>query len=124
MSGLRRKAVVKSKPRDRQRKINLNDLVGVRHMHFCSDRDCRLVYEDSCTEPESSGLCDYCRTGSRSAYMPVRDPQECCLDNCKQVTDPNRLVTFQLAGPGPWFQCKTCARCHGWPCTTERTTHG
>lgn len=119
MAGLRRKALIKTLPKNKTSRVNLDDLVGVRHMHFCADRSCRLVYEDSCIEPETGDLCPTCKGRERSAYMPYRDPQECCLDNTKQVTFPPDFIRFQIAGPGPWFQCKTCARCHGWPCTTS-----
>lgn len=115
---MRRKAVIKHKRVDRTERVEIRALAGIRHLHFCLDRECRLIYEDTCNTPEHNQLCDVCRGRQRSVYMPVRDPQECCLDNCEQVTRKSALLTHQLAGPGPWFQCKTCARCHGWPCTT------
>lgn len=120
MSSLRRKALVKGLPvnKDRGGRLNLTKLAGVAHFHFCSDRECRLIYEDSCDTPEVNGRCEPCRGRTRSRYLPVRDPQECCIDNCVQITYRPLLITHQLAGPGPWFQCKTCARAHGWPCTT------
>lgn len=94
-----------------------NGLRGKYHRHFCADRDCRLFYEDHCDEPEVNGRCQHCRGTSR-AHAAVMDPQECCIDNCKQVLLSDDLLRYQLAGPGPWFQCKTCARTHGWPCST------
>jgi hypothetical protein len=87
------------------------------HFHFCSDRACRLIYEDNCADPERNGRCPSCRGTTRNNLL-VRDPQECCLDNCVQITDRDVLLAHKLAGPGPWFICKTCARSHGWPCVT------
>ena len=86
------------------------------HFHFCSDRDCRLIYEDACPEPQTNHLCQACR-GHRRGLITPRDPQECCLGNCEQVIAPDDLLRYALAGPGPWFQCRTCRRSHGWPCT-------
>lgn len=91
-------------------------LRSVPHLHFCSDRDCRLIYEDNCNTPETNERCQNCRGTTRGLMVP-RDPQECCIGNCVQVTDPRELRRYSLAGPGPWFQCRTCVRSHGWPCT-------
>lgn len=93
-----------------------NKLRDSPHFHFCSNRDCRLIYEDNCHEPETNHPCQVCR-GTTRGLMLTRDPQECCLGNCLQVTDPNQLLRYSLGGPGPWFQCRTCIRSHGWPCT-------
>lgn len=91
------------------------------HLHFCSDRTCRLVYECyACDDVAKNGRCQACRGVRRPVYISARDPQPCCLGNCAQVTDQAEIVRYKLAGPGPWFQCKTCARCHGWPCHEER----
>lgn len=90
------------------------------HLHFCSDRDCRLVYEcaaHECPDVAKNTRCPLCRGQIRPAWVSARDPQECCLGNCTQVTRPDELIRYRLAGPGPWFQCDTCARSHGWPCT-------
>lgn len=115
---MRRKAVIKTLPVNKTRDPSLAKLVGRSHFHYCTNRDCRLIYEDSCDTPEVSGECSPCRGRARPVWDADRDPQECCLDNCKQVTFRPDLITHQLAGPGPWFQCQTCARSHGWPCTT------
>lgn len=110
---MKRKAVIKNKPTTRG--IALSELAGQPHFHFCSDRTCRLLYEDACKDPTTNGRCQTCR-GVRRALITIRDPQECCLGNCTQVTDKQQIIRYSLAGPGPWFQCRTCARCHGWSC--------
>lgn len=89
---------------------------GKPHFHFCSDRECRLIYEDNCRAPERNGRCQACR-GQRRPLTATRDPQECCINNCQQVIHPDDLLRYALAGPGPWYQCITCRRAHGWPCT-------
>lgn len=110
---MRRKAVVHQQPV--KKKPSLTQLAGRHHHHFCSNRDCRLIYEDDCSDPGVNGRCHLCRGVRRPTFYPIRDPQECCIGNCVQVVDTDRLLIHKLAGPGPWFQCKTCARCHGWP---------
>lgn len=110
---MKRKAVIKHLPT--QRSFSLSGLAGKPHFHFCRERDCRLVYEDRCGEPEENGLCQLHR-GLRRALIAIRDPQECCIGNCVQVIEKEHIFRYLLAGPGPWFQCRTCARCHGWPC--------
>lgn len=92
------------------------ELRGKPHFHFCTDRNCRLIYEDNCVTPERNGRCQACR-GVRRNNISVRDPQECCMGMCVQVKDPDELKRYSLAGPGPWFQCKICRRSTGWPCT-------
>lgn len=89
------------------------------HLHFCADRDCRLVYEcgpGDCPDVSKNERCRLCRGLRRPIWVAARDPQECCIGNCLQVASPDELLRYRLAGPGPWFQCKSCARCHGWPC--------
>jgi hypothetical protein len=86
------------------------------HFHFCSEDDCRLIYEDACRDVTSNGLCHLHRGGRRPVWVSARDPQECCIENCRAVIGED-LVRYKLAGPGPWYQCRTCARVHGWPCT-------
>lgn len=95
-----------------------NQLRGKHHWHFCSNRECRLAYEDCCAQTEVNGLCQLCRGAGSRAYAEPMDPRECCLDNCEQVLTTDEMLRFHLAGPGPWFKCKTCARTHGWPCAT------
>lgn len=89
---------------------------GKAHLHFCVERDCRLIYEDACEDVASNGRCHTHRGARRPIWMSARDPQECCIGNCEMVADPDELHRYRLAGPGPWYQCKTCARTHGWPC--------
>ena len=119
-----RRQVVKQQPV--QRTHSVAELAGKRHSHFCRDRECRNWYEDACSTPEKNDLCHTCipmerrdrSAPERPRWAVARDPRECCIGNCAQVTDRTEIKRYSLAGPGPWFQCKTCARCHGWPCAT------
>lgn len=111
---MRRKAVIKNAPKTSKATV-ASALSGRAHRHFCSDRECRLVYEDHCDHPTVNGRCPLCRTGRRG-WGAEFDPVECCINNCTQVTDREQTLRYQLAGPGPWFQCQACARCHGWSC--------
>lgn len=117
-----RKAVIKHKPTTRH-----TSLAGVHrgqvnkaHKHACTNPSCRLVYEDNCFAPELNGRCQPCR-GMRRTWVTngrtAMDPRPCCHRNTELVTDPDDLERYQLAGPGPWFQCLTCRRAHGHPCT-------
>jgi len=113
---MRRKAVIKTQPA-RKTTAGVSQLAGKGHFHFCANARCRLIYEDFCDTPETNRTCPPCRGIRRAVWMQSRDPRECCTSNCRQVTNPDDLIRYQLAGPGPWFKCQTCARCHGWPCT-------
>jgi len=95
----------------------LGSLKGKYHFHFCADRECRLIYSDACGDPGSNGRCHLHRGGlRRPIWISSRDPQACCIGNCLMVGTTDQLVFYKLAGPGPWFQCQTCYRAHGWPC--------
>lgn len=96
---------------------SLGSLRGKAHWHFCSDRDCRLIYGDACTEERQNGRCHAHRgAATRPLWVAARDPVGCCIGNCLMVGEVKELVRYQLAGPGPWFQCQTCFRASGWPC--------
>lgn len=87
------------------------------HLHYCRHRDCRTVYDDyDCEDVATNGLCHEHRGLARPVWDTTRDPQPCCFGNTYQVLDPGELIRQRLAGPGPWFKCRTCARSHGWPC--------
>lgn len=109
-----RRALIHSQPVSRV--PAMSKLAGKVHLHSCVDRMCRLVYEDLCQTPGVNGRCHVCRRTSRPVWVAARDPVECCFGNCVQLTDTKTLRLYRLGGPGPWFMCKTCARCHGWPC--------
>lgn len=111
---MRRKAVIHHKQTVRVR--SMASLAGEAHLHFCSERECRKVYEDCCLNPAANGRCHECRGVRRPIWMSARDPQRCCQGNCAHVTNKATLRRYNLAGPGPWYQCKTCARVHGRPC--------
>lgn len=92
------------------------------HKHFCSDRECRTVYDcldvaflHRCAEPRRNGRCQSCREVVVPAWSAGQQVQDCCANNVRQVIDRAELLAHRLAGPGPWFKCKTCARCSGWP---------
>lgn len=118
-----RKHVVKY--RATERKFSLTSLAGNLHQHFCRNRDCRTVYEDNCHEPQVNRCCTPCskevpgwgiRTGVASRTWRWREPSLCCYGNCAVVTTKDVIERYKLAGPGPWFQCKSCFKAHGWPC--------
>lgn len=123
MSGIKRKAVIKHQPATRR--VGLATVHkaqrGNLHRHVCTNTDCRLIYEDACFSPERNGRCRPC-TGRRRTWVQPNglhdlDPRPCCHDNTQLVVDNDDLARFTLAGPGPWFQCQTCKRTHGHPCT-------
>lgn len=109
-----RRAVIHYKKSDRVR--SMASFAGDAHLHFCSGRSCRLIYEDACRDPHLNGRCPSCKGVRRPVWMSSRDPADCCWGNCQQVTETKELRRYALAGPGPWYQCRTCARAHGWPC--------
>lgn len=92
----------------------LRRLAGSLHHHSC--KGCSLRYGCACKEPQLNRHCQECRPvrpGPRPTWDRSTDPAECCLDNCIQLVDTDELARYSLAGPGPWFQCKTCKRAHG-----------
>jgi hypothetical protein len=109
-----RRALIHSQPAVKVR--SMSKMAGEAHLHSCAARDCRLVYEDSCNTPGENGRCHVCRNVRRPVWAEGRDPRDCCWGNCEQVTDKVQIRRYALAGPGPWYQCRTCARTHGWPC--------
>lgn len=122
MRNLPRKAVVKHLPTLRHQSLAglYRNLANKGHKHVCSNPSCRLIYDDACFSPEHNARCRPCK-GQRRTWiyedgLSAWDPRPCCLDNTAQVTDPDVLERFSLAGPGPWFQCQSCKRAHGHPC--------
>lgn len=93
------------------------------HIHFCKNRTCRQTYE--CTglvdkktvcEARVNGRCHTCRGAAvRPWWCAARDPHPCCVDNVRQAHDREELLRYRLAGPGPWYLCKSCMRPSGWP---------
>ena len=92
------------------------------HRHFCTNRECRRVFR--CIAVACLSRCDHVRTGTlctgcRGLPISTLDdnwqPRECCRNNVRQVTDRNEALSYQCAGPGPWYRCMTCSRCTGWP---------
>lgn len=98
-----------------ERVPSLASLAGDAHLHYCGTRECRKVYEDCCETPGVNGRCHECRGVRRPIWMVAREPRPCCLGGSAQVINKKELRRYSLAGPGPWYQCKTCARVHGWP---------
>jgi hypothetical protein len=87
------------------------------HIHFCVNRECRQTYEDyRCEDVSKNERCHDCRGRERPGWETSRDPKPCCYGNTYQVVDKAELIRQRLAGTGPWFKCRTCARSHGWPC--------
>lgn len=96
----------------------IGSLAGKPHFHLCSDRKCRLIYEDRCGTPRVNGRCQQCRGTSRANIAP-RDPVACCETNSQQVVTGDDIKRYSLGGPGPWYQCSICKRSHGWPQPTK-----
>lgn len=114
--GLRRKVAVKYKPTTIEVKVDVSRLRGGWHYHSCVDRDCRRVFADVCITPEVNGQCPLCRHGEETPEMAWRAPRDCCWGNCELVgTTSDWFKWLPLAGPGPWFKCRTCHRPHGAP---------
>lgn len=120
---MKRKAVIKHLPTTK--KVSLasvhRDLDGKNHRHVCTNQSCRLMYEDNCHDAAVNGRCHFCR-GARRPWvyedgLSGHDPRPCCIDNTVALTEPKDLRRYDCAGPGPWFQCRTCFRTHGHPCT-------
>lgn len=93
-------------------------LAGKAHFHSCSRQTCRLLYSCRCEEPLVNGRCHEHRDLRRPSHDAVRDPQPCCVENTFHVTSPEEIAAHELAGPGPWFRCKTCARSFGFRVTS------
>lgn len=81
--------------------------VGKHHYHGCTT--CGLRYDDTCRTPEADGTCLSCRRGELSVYQYAYMPRPCCFTN-SQVASKDDRTLYKLAGPGPWWKCKTCAR--------------
>ncbi len=125
MRNLPRKAVVKYKPHEHKVKLTgvYNALALKSHKHVCENPSCRLLYQDNCFVPERNERCHSCKSLRRpwvySDGLSSYDPRPCCVNNTELLTDPDSLLRFECAGPGPWFQCRDCKRCHGHPCTED-----
>ena len=115
------RSLAKSSPGlTRQRPVAavVHQMAGKHHFHCCTTPTCKRAFGCRCDAPETNGLCHDCRGTSRPIWEVARDPKACCVKNTKPVTNADDLGRYDLAGPGPWFQCRTCARCHGYPITT------
>ena len=116
MAGLRRKAVVKTLPTQRRKVGTQAKLAGFWHWHVCIDLDCRTVYHCTCTDPSVNARCLTCEKGEYTEFMRWREPIACCFGNCDLLPASSDWWDWlKLAGPGPYYQCRTCKRCHGWP---------
>lgn len=80
---------------------------GEQHFHGC--KDCRGRYYDACAELKADGICNPCRSGIRSARQLAWAPAACCFENSRPAEKYDR-DQHKLAGLGPWFVCRTCAR--------------
>lgn len=81
------------------------------HAHGCLQ--CGRRYSDACEVPLVNAVCTSCRTGQPVPFWDQhRFPAECCTIKSKPVTDVVILNSYALAGPGPWFQCRSCGRTH------------
>lgn len=83
------------------------------HFHGCAK--CRRTIGCSCGTPLVNPVCRPCRGLELSRYDLAREPRDCCWDACELITRPDLIETYDLAGPGPWYRCPTCARQHASP---------
>ena len=95
------------------------------HLHFCSNRGCRRIYEDACLRAERNVNCHACqgRAQTEPLWVSSRNPVACCANNVRQLMRRDERLRYDLAGPGPWFQCRTCARSSGWPTGIPETSN-
>ena len=87
------------------------------HAHGCDQ--CSRRYTDTCTTPSVNGRCQTCRHGRSPLECDLRplwdrdhDPRACCREVSKLIITAAEMERYGLAGPGPWFKCKTCSRTH------------
>jgi hypothetical protein len=80
---------------------------GKQHHHACTR--CRRRYHDACETPAVDGVCNSCRTGRLSTWVAATEPRPCCLTDAMPADRYDR-DKYLLAGPGPWWVCRTCAR--------------
>lgn len=88
-------------------------LAGRHHLHSCAE--CGATFSCNCATPAVNGRCQGCRTAhGRTRSDHNRDPVDCCTtNNLALITRADVIGLYQLAGPGPWWQCRTCFRAHG-----------
>jgi hypothetical protein len=116
---MRRKAVIQHRPT--QGRVGVGELASEWHVHACINADCHLTYQDyGCEDVNANGECTACRGLARPFWETQRDPIACCPDNTDLLTTKAERLIQRLAGPGPWFRCRTCRRAHPWPVTDER----
>lgn len=99
----------------------LTKLRGVNgiHVHCCID--CKRVYTDrkkGCANLGVNARCQLCEGVRRPLWETAREPRRCCVDNTEMIVRLTDLLTYRLAGPGPWFICNTCRRAQGFLVTT------
>lgn len=81
------------------------------HAHGCLA--CGRRYTDTCGTPAVNAECTTCRTGQPPAtWDRDYEPQSCCRRHAVLITTVDVLDRYSLAGPGPWFLCRECARTH------------
>lgn len=119
MSGVRRKALVHHKRAEGR--VGVSELASEWHVHACVNAGCHLTYRDhGCEDVNANGECTACRGLRRPSWESQADPRDCCVDNTDLIVGKSERLIQRLAGPGPWFRCRTCRRAHPWPVTHER----
>lgn len=82
------------------------------HMHACPT--CGLPRWCSCATPAVDlPPCTECTTGRRSTLVDGWRPIPCCESATQPATNDERTL-YRLAGPGPWWLCRRCARVFGF----------
>ena len=87
-------------------------MAGKAHLHICRDGTCKSVYRCNCTDTIRNDLCKTCQGKRRPIWDVNLDHVDCCT-SLTQVTSNRVIEAYDLAGPGPWFCCRTCYRFHG-----------
>lgn len=80
---------------------------GEQHFHGCTQ--CRGRYGDACSELKTDRTCNPCRSGIPSTRRAAWAPHPCCSESLRLCEKYDR-ERHKLAGLGPWFVCRTCAR--------------
>ena len=120
MSGMRRKHVIKQRPVNRPGVLTaVRNMAGKAHQHACTTEGCVARFDCSCESPEHNGACPEHRGSPKPSWAHYREPKACCVANTEHVSSPEVIAAHQLAGPGPWFRCRSCARTFGHPITEE-----
>lgn len=107
MKNAPRKNVVRYKPTERGKKINV-ELSG---WWYAGCPTCGLRM----TVTEMNRHCQDCSTlgpYGRPLWDRESDPKTCCLAFSEPITDKDTLQNYRCGGDTPWWLCSGCHRTH------------